>query len=450
MIITGKHVPRRMFLRGVGSAIALPLLASMTPAFAAKTSAKPPTRVAFAYVPNGIIMNHWRPATTGADFELPRILEPLKPHKEQMVLLSGLTQNGGRALGDGPGDHARAAASFLTGVHPRKTAGSDMRCGVSVDQVAAKALGSQTRFASLELGCEDGRLVGNCDSGYSCAYSNSISWRGEATPMPPEVNPRIVFERLFGSVDGAESPAARNRRQQYRKSILDFVNEDTKQLQASLGPTDRRKLDEYLFGIREIEKRIEAAEATARVAPPEMEVPDGVPVDFAEHVKLMFDLMLAAFQTDSTRIATFMIGREGSNRTYREIGVPDPHHGISHHKGDPVLIKKVAQINRYHVEQFSYFVGKLASTPDGDGTLLDHSIIVYGSGISDGNRHLHHDLPVAVFGKGSGAWKPGRHIAYPRDTPMANLYLTMLDRIGVPAESIGDSTGKLEHLTDLS
>jgi hypothetical protein len=450
-MITRKHLPRRTFLRGLGTAIALPALDAMMPAFAspAKVASNSPLRMGFAYVPNGIIMKDWTPAAAGANFEFPRILEPLKQYKDQMLLLSGLTHNGGRALGDGPGDHARAAASFLTGVHPRKTFGADIKCGTSVDQVAAQAIGSKTRFASIELGCEDGRLVGNCDSGYSCAYSNSVSWRSETTPMPPEVNPRTVFERLFGSSDPSETPAARAKRERYRKSILDFVSEDTAELQKALGPTDRRKLDEYLDGVREIEKRIERAESNSKEIVPDMPVPEGVPAEFAEHVKLMFDLMTVAFQTDSTRVATFMIGREGSNRTYREIGVPDPHHGISHHRGDEALIEKLAQINRYHMEQFAYFIDKLANTPDGDGTLLDHSMITYGSGISDGNRHLHHDLPVLIVGKANGSWKTGRHLQYVKDTPMANLFLAMLDRMGVRAETIGDSNGMLDHLTDL-
>jgi hypothetical protein len=447
-MITRKHLPRRTFLRGLGAAVALPVLDAMTPAFAATTaSVKPPTRMAFIYVPNGIIMKDWTPEATGAAFELPRTLEPLKAYKDRMLLMSGLAHNNGRALGDGPGDHARAAASYLTGVHPRKTSGADIHCGISVDQVAAKFIGSKTRFASLELGCEDGRLVGNCDSGYSCAYSNSISWRGESSPMPPEVNPRTVFERLFGSAEESLSPAAKAKRDRYRQSILDFVTDDTQSLRKTLGPTDRRKLDEYLYGIREIEKRIESS---AKTITPDMEAPEGVPVDFAEHVKLMFDLMTIAFQTDSTRIATFMLGREGSNRTYREIGVPDPHHGISHHRGNAELIEKLAKINGYHLQQFAKFIDKLAATADGDGSLLDHSMILYGSGISDGNKHLHNDLPVLAVGTGNSAWKTGRHIKYTAETPMTNLFVTILDRVGVPAEKLGDSTGELRELTDLS
>ncbi|MGH9628704.1 MAG: DUF1552 domain-containing protein, partial [Bryobacteraceae bacterium] len=361
-----------------------------------------------------------------------------------------LTQNGGRALGDGPGDHARAAASYLTGVHPRKTHGADIQAGISVDQVAAKGIGHQTRFASLELGCEDGRLVGNCDSGYSCAYSNSISWRTESTPMPPEVNPRLVFERLFGNLDTSETPAQRAKRRSYQRSILDFVMEDTQRLQGNLGPTDRRKLDVYLYGIREIETRIENAEKNKSEFVPDMEKPEGVPVDFSEHVRLMFDLMAIAFQADLTRVSSFMVGREGSNRTYREIGISDPHHGLSHHRNNPEWIEKLAQINRFHIEQFALFLDKLASIEDGDGSLLDHSMIVYGSGISDGNKHLHHDLPVMVVGSGGGSLKMGRHVSYEAETPMANLFLSLLDVAGVPAESIGDSNGQLNYLTDIA
>jgi hypothetical protein len=405
--------------------------------------------MAFAYVPNGIIMKDWTPATTGPEFELTRVLEPMKPFKQEMVLLSGLMQNNGRALGDGPGDHARAASTFLTGVHPKKTHGADIKVGISVDQVAAQAIGNQTRFASLELGCEDGRLVGNCDSGYSCAYSNSISWRTESTPMPPEINPRVVFERMFGGTGISENPTARALRQRYNKSILDFVMEDAQQLQRTLGPTDRRKLDEYMYGIREIEQRIEQAEHESSQITPNIEAPEGVPAEFSEHVRLMFDLMAVAFQADLTRVSTFMIGREGSNRTYREIGVPDPHHGISHHRGDTALIEKLAQINRYHMEQFAYFIDKLKNTPDGDGTLLDHSMIVYGSGISDGNRHWHHDLPVLVVGKGRGTINTGRHVKYEQETPMNNLFVSMLGRVGVGTDSLGDSTGELKELTEL-
>ncbi len=452
MIITGKHLPRRTFLRGIGTAVALPMLDAMKPALAASNrvgGAKPAVRMAFTYVPNGIDMRYWTPSAAGSQFELPRILKPLEPFKDDVLVLTGLTQNTGNALGDGPGDHARAASSFLTGVHARKTFGSDIKVGVSVDQHAAAAIGVATRFRSIELGCEDGRLVGNCDSGYSCAYSNSISWRTESQPMPPEINPRAVFERLFTGVEPGETAASLARREKYQKSILDFVTEDTRRIQGTLGATDRRKLDEYLYGVREIERRIESAEKSGRELP-DIEKPEGVPVEFTEHARLMFDLMAVAFQADLTRVMTFMMAREGSNRTYREIGVPEAHHGLTHHRNDPEMMEKVAKINCHHFEQFAYFLRKLKSIQDGDGTLLDQVMIVYGSGLADGNRHTHHDLPVLLAGRGAGAFKTGRHVQYPKETPMNNLFLAMLDRMGVRTEKLGDSNGRLDHLTDLS
>lgn len=452
MMVTGKHLARRAFLRGLGTAVALPVLDAMTPAFAAttKTAGSAPTRLAFAYVPNGIVMEQFTPTAEGKAFELTRILQPLANYRDDILVLSGLTHNAGRALGDGAGDHARAAASYLTGVHPRKTAGADIQVGRSADQVAAEHIGKATRFASLELGCEDGRLVGNCDSGYSCSYSNSISWRTPSSPMPPEINPRQVFERLFAGMEPGETMESRARRNRYNKSILDFVMEDTRKLKGDLGPTDQRKLDEYLYAVREIEQRIETAEKSGN-APlaPNIEKPSGVPVEFVDHVRLMLDLMAVAFQADLTRVSTMMLGREGSNRTYREIGVPEGHHGLSHHRNQADWVEKVAKINVLHMEQFAYLVGKLKSIPDGDGTLLDHTMVVYGSGLSDGNRHLHHDLPVIVAGRGNGKLSPGRHVRYPKETPMTNLYLSLLDRAGVKPEAVGDSTGKLEHLAEL-
>jgi hypothetical protein len=444
MIITRKSLSRRSILRGLGAAIALPMLDAMTPALsaAARITGDAPRRMAYIYVPNGIIMDQFTPL---ANFEFPRLLKPLAAYREDVMVLSGLTLNGGRALGDGAGDHARAASSFLTSAHPVKTAGADIKVGVSVDQMAAQAVGDQTKFPSLELTCEDGRLVGNCDSGYSCAYSNSISWRTPSTPNPAEINPRAVFERLFG--DAELDPATRAKRALYSKSILDFVSDDTQRLQGKLGSTDRRKLDEYLTSVREIEQRIAKAEKdSANLPAPSIERPAGVPVDFAEHARLMFDLMVAAFQTDMTRIATFMIGREGSGRAYREIGISDSHHPLTHHRNNPEMVEKVTQINQYHLEQFSYFLGKLKATKDGDGTLLDHSMIVYGSGLSDGNRHQHDHLPVLLAGRGGGSIKPGRHVVYPQETPMANLYVAMLDRMNVKRESFGDSKAELDQL----
>ncbi|MBM3752553.1 MAG: DUF1552 domain-containing protein [Acidobacteria bacterium] len=443
-MITQRHLSRRTLLRGLGTAIALPMFDAMTPAMAAPARSGPaPLRMAFTYVPNGIIMENWTPAADGKAFEFSRIIKPLEPFREKMLVLSGLTHNNGRALGDGPGDHARAAASFLTGAHPRKTAGADIKNGVSADQIAAITLGNRTRFASIELGIEHGRIVGNCDSGYSCAYSNSISWRSEATPMPPEVNPKLVFERLFGNGDVAETAASRAM----RKSILDYVREDAATLQSSLGVSDKRKLDEYLTSVREIEKRIEAsANTVGSTDAPSLEKPEGIPVDFEEHVQLMFDLQTVAYQTDSTRISTFMIGREGSNNTYRQIGVPDAHHGISHHQGDAEKIEKLTKINEHHLVQFAKWIEKLSKIQDGDGTLLDHSMIVYGSGLSDGNRHHHHDLPIVIAGGANKSLSMGRHVRYAKDTPLTNLYVSLLDRFGVKPETLGDSNGRLTDL----
>jgi hypothetical protein len=461
MIATGRHLPRRTFLRGMGAVIALPALDAMTPAFASgfgsgsgagsaqAAGAGRVTRLAFTYVPNGITMADWTPAAEGAGFALPRILAPLASMRDEVLILSGLSHKNGAALGDGPGDHARAAASYLTGVHPRKTAGADIQNGISVDQIAAQAVGDKTRLRSLELGCDDSRTIGNCDSGYSCAYTNSLAWRGPATPLPPETNPRLVFERLFGDIDTSLPPDVRARRLLHRRSILDLVSERTARLMRDLGPTDRRKLDDYLSSIRDIEQRIAKAETDLTGLRPDIDKPSGIPVEYADYVKLMFDLQVLAFQTDSTRVVTMMMGREGSSRTYPEIGVPDPHHPLTHHRGNAEWIEKVTKINVLHMELFAAFVKKLKETPDGDGTLFDQTLIVYGSGLSDGNRHTHNDLPVLVTGHG-GNFRLGRHVVYPVDTPMTNFYLTVLDRMGVREEQIGDSTGRIEHLTDVS
>lgn len=451
MMLTRAHLPRRTFLRGLGTAIALPMLDAMTPALARAADAKAvPTRLLFTYVPNGVTMADWTPATSGTRFELSRILKPLAPFQDRMLVLSGLAHENGKALGDGPGDHARAAASYLTGVHPRKTAGADIQNGISVDQIAAQHLGQQTRFASLELGCDDSRTVGNCDSGYSCAYTNTLSWRSETAPMPVETNPRLVFERLFGGADAGLDPEVRQRRLLNRRSILDVVSARSRELNSTLGAADRRKVDEYLTSIREIERQIDAAEHDWTDIPAGVEKPTGVPVAYADYVKLMFDLQVVALQTDMTRVVTMMMGREGSMRTYPEIGVPDPHHPLTHHRNNSEWVERVSQINVFHAELFSYFLGRLAATPEGDGTLLDHAMVVYGSGLSDGNRHTHEDLPVVIVGSGGGALKTGRHIVYPGGTPMTNMFLTVLDRVGVRPEAVGDSTGRIEHLTDVS
>jgi hypothetical protein len=448
MIVTGKHLARRTFLKGLGAAVALPMLDAMTPAFAAPAIKQTPTRLAFTYIPNGVTLEAWTPAASGKDFEFTRILKPLEPLREHTLVITGLAQQNANALADGAGDHARAAACYLTGVHPRKTAGADISAGVSVDQIAANAIGADTRFPSIELGCDESRTVGNCDSGYSCAYTNSLSWRSPTSPMPPETNPRLAFERLFGGLDAGLDPATRALRRRQRRSILDVVAERTNSLVGTLGPSDRRKMDEYLTSVREIERRIEIAERDTREVTPDFEMPSGVPVLFADYASLMFDMQAIAFQADLTRVSTLMLGREGSLRTYPEIGVPDPHHPLTHHRDNPEWIEKVTKVNVLHMELFAKFIAKLAATPDGDGTLLDHSIVVYGSGIADGNKHTHEDLPVIVAGHGGGLLG-GRHLLYPTNTPMTNFYLTMLDRIGVSEETIGDSTGRVEHLTDV-
>ena len=450
-----KHLNRRTFLRGAGTAMALPFLDAMIPSFARAAASKSPCRMAFVYVPNGIVMDQWTPKVTGdvsaLPTEFPRISAPLAAYRDEIMMFGGLTNNGGRALGDGPGDHGRAGAAYLTATHPKKTAGKDIHTGISVDQIAAQHIGNQTKFASLELGCEDGVQGGNCDNGYSCAYSNSLSWRSPSAPMPPEVRPRAVFERLFGADDFGNDPAVRARQKKYEASILDVVMGDAQRLKNALGSSDRAKLDEYMFAIRDIETRVQRAEKENAESPrPTMASPSSsIPDNMTDHSRLMFDLMTLALQTDMTRVVTMVMALEQSTRAYREIGVPEGHHGLTHHQGDKDKIEKVAQINRFHVDKFVYLLDKLKATPDGDGTLLDHSMIVYGSGLADGNSHQHENLPTVLAGRGCGTLKPGRYIKYAAETPMANLFVSMLDRMGVPVEQMGDSTGKIGYLTGL-
>ena len=442
MMITRKALDRRTFLRGTGAVLGLPFLDAMTPALSAAT--KGPVRMAFIYVPNGIDMRNWNPADDGPLGELPRILKPLEPYKKDLTILSNLTHNGGRALLDGAGDHGRCCGGYLTGVHPRKTA-VDIQAGISCDQIVANKIGHQTRFPSLETGMEDARQAGDCDSGYSCAYTNNLAWRSETQPLPPILDPRMLFERLFGAGPKL-SPEEKTRQAKFRRSILDFASEDTKKLQSNLGPTDRRKLDEYLSSIRAIERQLAKAEHDNAQINPGMDKPYGVPADFAEHFKLMTDMMTVALQADLTRVMTFLVSREGSSRSYREIGIPDGHHPLTHHRNDPAMMEKVAQINTYHVTQFAGWVEKLKSIQEGDSNLLDNSMIVYGAGLSDGNRHSHEDLPTAILGTGGGYLKAGRRITYRKETPMSNLYLTMMDRMGVHTEHFGESTGRIEGL----
>ena len=446
MMITRKALNRRTFLRGAGTAVALPFLDAMTPALTAAVAR--PVRMAFVYVPNGIDMRHWNPAYEGALGELPRILKPLEPFKQDITLLSNLTHNGGRALLDGAGDHGRCCGGYLSGVQVRKTM-VDIKAGISCDQIVANDVGRQTRFPSLEVGLEDARQAGDCDSGYSCAYTNNLAWRGDAQPLPPVLDPRALFERLFGN--GANlSPEQRALQAKQRRSILDFVTGDTKALQANLGPTDKRKLDEYLSSIRDIERQLAKAEHANAQVNPGMDKPYGVPADFAEHFKLMTDMMTVAFQADLTRVMTFLVTREGTSRAYREIGIADGHHPLTHHQNKPEMMEKVAQINTYHMTQFAAWIEKLKSIRDGDGTLLDNSMIVYGAGLSDGNRHTHEDLPTLIAGRGGrqidGGIKAGRRIVYRKETPMSNLFLTMMDRMGTKVDHFGDATGRIDGL----
>jgi len=444
---------RRAFLRGLSATIALPFLESV-PMVAAvgsgksSSSAMLPRRMAFIYIPNGVQVPEWTPEREGANYELTPILEPLKPFQRDFLVLTGLTHDKARGNDDGGGDHARSCATYLTGVQPVKTGGADIRLGPSVDQIAANAIGRDNPLRSLELGCDKGSKPGPCDSGYSCAYTRNISWRSETTPMPKEVDPRVVFERMFGSGNSREDRAVRARRRHERRSILDFVLGQARVLQGRVGSKDRQKLDEYFTAIREVERRVEMAEAELKHMPEsDTIVPAaGIPESYRDHLRLLSDMMVLAFQSDVTRVSTFMYADAGSNRSYRFIGVPEGHHELSHHGGDLKKQAKIAQINHFHIEQFAYLLGRLRSIREGDGSLLDNCMIVYGSGISDGNKHNHEDLPILVAGGGGGTIDSGRHIRYPNETPLSNLYLSLLDRVGVPADSIGDSTGRLDGL----
>jgi hypothetical protein len=447
------RISRRTVLKGLGTAVALPFLEAMLPplALSAPAGKRAPLRMAFLYVPNGMHMPEWTPWIEGAGFELPATLKPLEPFREHLMVLSGLTADKARANGDGPGDHARAMAAFLTGRQPRKTDGANIRAGISVDQVAANHTGKVTRFPSLELGLEGGRQAGNCDSGYSCAYSSNLSWRSETTPMGKETNPRQVFERLFSNQLAEEAGESRARREEYRKSILDFVAEDARRLKNQLGANDQRKLDEYLGAIRELEVRITRAgefhdEVNVEGAKPPEVARDYYRSHFQEHAQAMADLLALAFQGDLTRVATFVLANDGSNRAYREIGVNDGHHNISHHQGNKEKQAKIQKINQYHVTQLANLLGKLKAVQEGDGTLLDNVMLVYGAGIGDGNRHNHDNLPILLVGKGGGTLRPGRHVRYPRETPLTNLYVSMLERMDVKVKSLGDSKGSLTAL----
>ncbi len=438
--------------------MALPLLESALPTarlLGATTAAKAfPKRMAFLYIPNGANMKQWTPEAVGSNYELPYTLAPLADFKQDITVISALDNNNANELGDGGGGHARASASYLTGVHPRKTAGADIKAGVSVDQIAAEKLGDLTKLPSLELSCDHGQRAGTCDSGYSCAYQFNISWKSESMPMNPEVDPKLAFERLFGGDDDAATKEARAKRQLYNKSVLDFVLDDAQRLDTRLDGSDKRKLDEYLSAVRDLERRIEASEKFVIELPPEQrQLKMLSDYNFEGHARLMMDIMALAFQTDATRISTFILGHDGSNRPYPkatavgyETGIAEGHHDLSHHRNDPEKLTKLAIINRYHMTQFAYLLGKLKAVKEGDGTLLDNCMVLYGGGLSDGNSHTPENLPIVLAGKGGGAINAGQHIHLGQLTPITNLYRSMLEVMGTPTEKLGDSNGKLDAI----
>ena len=449
MFITKKYLPRRTVLRGLGAAIALPLLDGMVPALTAqrRTAAAPVRRFGVFYVPNGMSMPYWFPKEEGPLAALPPTLQSLSAFKDRVLLCGGLDDESANLV-KGGGDHARSAGTFLTCVPFKITSGADVFAAISMDQIAARELSKETQLASLELGIESNAMVGNCDGGASCAYTNTIAWRTPTTPLPIENDPRAVFERLFGTT-GSTDPEARMERLRRDRSILDAVGGELKGLELILGPGDQIKLDEYLDALRDIERRIQMAEQQSTRELPVVDQPVGVPSDYAEHAKLMMDLLALAYQTDLTRISSFMLAREVSGRAYPEIGVSDSHHPLSHHQDEPAKLERLHKINEYHFQQFTYLVEKLAALPEADGTMLDSTLFLYGTGISDSNTHFHDDLPIALVGGKATGIQGGRYVRYADDTPLANLYMTILDKLGVPVDSFGDSNGHLERLTDV-
>ncbi len=455
MSVSAKTISRRTLLQSAGTAIALPLLDAMSPtrlltacAPAAAASSKVPLRMGFFYVPNGVHMPDWKPDKEGAAYDFKPILKRLEQHKDNFNVLSGLTLDGAFAHGDGGGDHARSVASFLTGAHPRKTDGADIENNISIDQVAAGQIGAATRFSSLELGLEASAKPGRCDSGYSCVYTSNISWRSKTSPMSKEVDPTALFDRLFQGQTVKETRHAKTIREKYRKSVLDFVVDDAERLSKALGANDRRKLDEYLFAVRDVEKRINGSDKLRlnEEGVPDYPRPAGVPREMSKHSELMMDMVALAYQTDSTRILSFMFTNAGSNRSYPDLGISEGHHDLSHHGKSKEKQSKISSINRFHIDQFAYLLGRLGSINEGSGTLLDNCMLVYGSGISDGDRHNHDDLPIILAGGGGGRIKTGRHIVYENRTPLCNLYLWMLNQSGVKADKFGDSNAVLNKL----
>ncbi len=445
MIITKKAISRRALMQAAGATVALPLLDAMLPALSAAPA--PVRRLGVVYHPNGMIYDKWLPKGTGANFEISPTLSALQPFKDKLLVISGLSSDQAEALGDGGGDHSRACGAYLTGVHVKKT-DSALENGVSMDQIIAKANEKETQLSSLQLTLDDNSLLGSCDVGYSCAYSSTLSWLTPTLPLPAENNPRVLFERMFGASDRTDSKTRAARLQQ-DKSLLDSVNDRVKQLQRKLGPSDNRKVDDYLTSLRDVERRIQKAEEQSTKELPDVVKPAGIPDGFEAHVQLLYDLQLLAFQADLTRVFTFLWGREQTGRPYPQIGVPEPHHATTHHQNDPVKMEKPAKIQKYHVDLFAQFVAKLDKTRDGEGSLLDHSVIHYGSGLSNSDRHSHNPLPVFLVGGGAGAIKGGRHLVFPDHTPLTNLQLTILNKFGIPTEKLGDSTGQFKELSDI-
>ena len=448
MIITKMHLPRRAVLRGLGATLALPLLDCMVPALTAqsRTAAAPVKRFGVFYVPNGMSMPYWYPKTEGPLDQLPPTLRSLEAFKDQVLICGGLDDESANLVKGASGDHARSAGTFLTCVPFKMTAGADVSNAVSVDQIAALELSKETQLASLELGIESNAMIGACDGGASCAYTNTIAWRTPTSPLPIENDPRAVFERMFGT-SGSTDPAVRLARMRRDRSILDLVGAELHGLERVVGAGDQRKLDEYFEALRDVERRIEMAEEQNTRELPIVDQPVGVPSDYAEHAKLMMDLLALAYQTDLTRISTFMLAREVSGRAYPEIGVSDSHHPLSHHQDEAAKLERLHKVNEYHVQQFAYLVKKLDALPEGDGSMLDSTLFLYGTGISDSNTHFHDDLPIALVGGKNAGIKGGRYIRYSEDTPLANLHVTILEKLGVPVEAFGDSTGRLDRLT---
>jgi Protein of unknown function (DUF1552) len=450
MIVTKKAISRRTVLRGMGAAVALPLLDAMVPALtaAANTPAKAVRRLGVVYHPNGVIYDKWLPKGVGTDFEFSPTLAGLEPFRDKLIVISGLYSDQAEALGDGGGDHSRASGTYLTGVHVKRS-DTVVAAGISMDQIAAKAFERETQLSSLQLQVDDNSLLGSCDTGYSCTYSSTLSWLTPTLPLMTENNPRVVFERLFGASDSTD-PKVRGSRLRQDQSILDAVTDRVKQLQRKLGGVDNTKVNDYLASLRDVERRIQKAEEQSSKEVPDVARPAGVPDSFEAHVHLLYDLQLLAFQSDLTRVITFMYGREQTSRPYPQIGIPEPHHPLTHHQNDPVKMEKCTVIQRYHLKLFAQYLEKLQSTPDGDGSLLDHMTILYGAGISNSDRHTHGPLPTLLLGGGAGTLKGGRHLVYPEHTPLTNLQLTLLGNLGVPTEKLGDSTGKFTELSGLS